>query len=561
MNPPAILPLSFDEARHERIARLVALIPGITIDRTQGQFFSRPFTEKDIEDAKTQIAKHAATSAQGPDRVSYVDIGMIPNDELVRLFRACVEARESPSAWLLAKIVGILKHHKPGDDPDSYRIIGLESDLLKTLTLLAAICLRAWMAKNDIIPQSQNSVGGPIFDWLRKVCSTLRYRVSLEDELSDEFCSLTGILAGDSASPDLWNAFLGNFRPPKHKDDIILDGTAIGNLEHADDMVLVSTSPEGMQLKLQCLENYSRENYILVNVSKTFMMLDGACPATVNSSTFTLNGTPIKWTDNYTYVGVTFASGHRNIFALHYEKKAAKAKSVAGSIFSVESFVGSLPPLQGLRLYNARVDSHLPAACKVAIDVAMPLLKPLQAVQHTFLQRLIGLNPRAMRAFLFSESGLLPLAYRRIILALRYLLYLLSLPSHHLAACAWKDSQQLFYGGKACWLGDLAIVIQKIPFKKPIFNPLDVDPESVKALIDEVALATAEHVDEALRNSSKARLLCGRKHQNEDGVLEHRALALRPYLLVPEPKHRKALVALLLADHTLAEVRLRYHPQ
>ncbi|KAF7973545.1 hypothetical protein HWV62_14906 [Athelia sp. TMB] len=281
-------------------------------------------------------------------------------------------------------------------------------------------------------------------------------------------------------------------------------------------------------------------------------------PFTINSSTFTLNGTPVKWTDNYTYVGVTFASGHRNIFTLHYERKAAKAKSVAGSIFSVESFVGSLPPLQGIRLYNARVDPHLTAACEVAIDVDMQLLKPLQAVQHTFLQRLIGLNPRAMRAFLFSESGLLPLAYRRIILALRYLMYLLSLPAHHYAACAWRDSQQLFHVGKACWLGDLAIAIQKIPFKRPIFNPLDVDLDNIKILIDEVALAAAKHVDNALQNSSKARLLRGRKHKNGDGIPEHRALALRPYLLVPAPKHRKALAALLLADHALAEVRLRY---
>ncbi|KAF7975406.1 hypothetical protein HWV62_9635 [Athelia sp. TMB] len=103
-----------------------------------------------------------------------------------------------------------------------------------------------------------------------------------------------------------------------------------------------------------------------------------------------------------------------------------------------------------------------------------------------------------------------------------------------------------------------AIAIQKIPFKRPIFNPLDVDLDNVKILIDEVVLAAAEHVDNALQNSSKARLLRGRKHKNGDGVPEHRALALRPYLLVPAPKHRKALAALLLADHALAEVRLRY---
>lgn len=84
----------------------------------------------------------------------------------------------------------------------------------------------------------------------------------------------------------------------------------------------------------------------------------------------------------------------------------------------------SLPPLQGLRLYNARVDPHLTAACEVVIDVDPPLLRPLQLIQHKFLQRLIGLNPRAMIVLPFPETGPLPLSYRRIILTLRYLLYL-----------------------------------------------------------------------------------------------------------------------------------------
>lgn len=39
-----------------------------------------------------------------------------------------------------------------------------------------------------------------------------------------------------------------------------------------------------------------------------------------------------------------------------------------------------------------------------------------------------GLNPRSIRAFLFFETGVACIAYRCIILALHYMLYVIELP-------------------------------------------------------------------------------------------------------------------------------------
>jgi hypothetical protein len=49
----------------------------------------------------------------------------------------------------------------------------------------------------------------------------------------------------------------------------------------------------------------------------------------------------------------TFASNSVNIFATHYTQKALKARSIANVTFAVESFVGTLPPFEGKRLYMA----------------------------------------------------------------------------------------------------------------------------------------------------------------------------------------------------------------
>jgi hypothetical protein len=119
-------------------------------------------------------------------------------------------------------------------------------------------------------------------------------------------------------------------------------------------------------------------NFLLVNAIKTLTMIFGPIPVDVCS--FHFNGVPIGFTDEYTYVGVTFASNFRNIFAKQYTVKALKARTIANSVFSIEYSVGSLPPLQGKHLYNARVDPHLTAACEIFPDDDLSLLAPLQKV-------------------------------------------------------------------------------------------------------------------------------------------------------------------------------------
>lgn len=258
-------------------------------------------------------------------------------------------------------------------------------------------------------------------------------------------------------------------------------------------------------------------------------------------------------------MGVTFTSTATNIFANHYINKAVKARSVANVTFCLESFIGSLPPADGKRIYNARIDPHLTSGCEVSLDVNMHLLAPLQKIQHTFIRRLIGLNPRAMCAVLFSETGILPLAYRRILLALRYLLYVCALPSNHLAHCALRECQALHRENRPSWLGDLMVVLRRIPYlRMDSFSPLTITTVSVTALIDNITASLQAHIDSTLLDASKARLLFGRMERNGDGMLVHDSLRLRHYLRVTVPDHRKALAGLLLSDNILADSQLRY---
>lgn len=156
LNPPAAMLEHFD-ADLKRLRDIMSdSIPTRTTDHTPEQFFSRPFEMADIEKMKRKIKDRSSKRAHGIDHVSYKKIVSIPNEALLKLFNYCVAEHSVPEDWFTTILVGILKMGKPGDDPDSYCLVGLECCLLKCLTLLIDMRIRAWADTYKIIPDSQN---------------------------------------------------------------------------------------------------------------------------------------------------------------------------------------------------------------------------------------------------------------------------------------------------------------------------------------------------------------------------------------------------------------------
>ncbi|KZP09143.1 hypothetical protein FIBSPDRAFT_676530, partial [Athelia psychrophila] len=126
MNPPKVIPKSFDGEAHECAEHIARIIPATTMDWSSDGYFSHPFSLAELEEVQQRIAKHPGKSATGPDSVSYDDISTIKNADLLALFQGCIDSAGVPSC------------------------------LLKTLTLLIALRFREWMSKEDIIPNTQN---------------------------------------------------------------------------------------------------------------------------------------------------------------------------------------------------------------------------------------------------------------------------------------------------------------------------------------------------------------------------------------------------------------------
>ncbi|KAF5335681.1 hypothetical protein D9611_009573 [Ephemerocybe angulata] len=197
--------------------------------------------------------------------LQHKEIFAMDNDCLLEVCNQCLETGEIPTSWLRTQLIGLCKKGKPRNDPRSYRTIGLESCMLKIMTMLINERLVEWAEGDNLIPPSQNGfragyrtnnnmfmlrcavdkaralgrplyvafvdmtntfpsmdqatlwlklrpwgAGGPLFDWLRKLYREMSYVVSHEGEVSEEFKADIGILIGDTCSPVLWALFMAD---------------------------------------------------------------------------------------------------------------------------------------------------------------------------------------------------------------------------------------------------------------------------------------------------------------------------------------------------------------
>lgn len=131
-------------------------IPLPTHNSSDDGYFSRPISIEEIVNIKAHVMEHNAWSATGADGVSYVDLLQVSNEELRELFQRCVDSCDAPQQWLTTILSAVGKPGKPLTDAENYRNIGLESCLLKMLTLLIDRRLQEWSDATGKVPPTQN---------------------------------------------------------------------------------------------------------------------------------------------------------------------------------------------------------------------------------------------------------------------------------------------------------------------------------------------------------------------------------------------------------------------
>ncbi|KAF5378897.1 hypothetical protein D9615_006858 [Tricholomella constricta] len=619
LNPPPILPPSFDSNQYQLNRILANLIPPSTTDQTPEKFFSSQWEEDDIAWVKDHLKKHSISSTPGEDNICYSAVMSIPNDDLVLLCNECIRLRDAPSIWCKSVVVGVLKKNNPAADPNSYRVVALESCVLKIVMLLIHKRITDWAESNQYIPQSQNGfranrrtndnpfilrcaweqarankeplfvaaidatnafpstdhpslwlklsrlgMGGPLFDWLRIIYEKMEYYVRHGTEESPLFKALIGLLTGDPASPVLWNLYMADLTMPPDIDDVHLAGNRISMMAQADDILIISRTADGLKRKLMVLETWCGRNFIIINLIKTVILIFGTLRPPI--PIFRLAGALLSIKPMEKYVGILISTDTNNPFEEHYTSKAGTARYCGHRIMATEDLTGRLTPKELKQLYMARVDCHLIHGCEISPDAEEVHVSKLEDVQISFLRRILNVHKRSMLVPLYTETGIMPLRPRRLLLTLRFLRYLVSLNNDRYAHIAFRASLELASRNKKSWAGDLKKALLKLPFRT---DPIDLESatvQSTKEYIDKIENEVSTWLQGVINTSDKLYLLRDRKEQRKDEAPKQITLHLRHYLsLVKTRAHREAITSVMLSTHMLAVEKLRWvehgHPR
>ncbi|KAJ7125760.1 hypothetical protein C8R43DRAFT_898115 [Mycena crocata] len=173
---------------------------------------------------------------------------------------------------------------------------------------------------------------------------------------------------------------------------------------------------------------------------------------------------------------------------------------------------------------------------------------------------MLGVRSQSLQAVLFSETGIWPIKYRRVHLALKNLCYLLELKHERPAWNTLQESLALARSSQISWINDLCIVLSRpyIPVELNISPEMDV--KTVEQAMKDVVKSMEAWIDDEIKMSARVcDILVGRLEMDKDTKkFVKKSLDFRHYLRVKQPEHRKALTKMVLSSHCLTVERRRW---
>ena len=132
--------------------------------------------------------------------------------------------------------------------------------------------------------------------------------------MSEFIRSTIGVKQGCPLSPTLFGIYIDELEAFLHEhiqdiDGCLLHQVLISILLFADDVVLLSSSPEDLQRKLDALSPFCDLWKFTVNLSKTKVMIFNGVNKT-SYFCFLFKGEEVEITNTYTYLGVHFSGPH-----------------------------------------------------------------------------------------------------------------------------------------------------------------------------------------------------------------------------------------------------------
>jgi ribonuclease HI len=442
------------------------------------QFLIEPFTWLEF---KTSLQSRKDTTP-GLDDIKYIlikNLHVNAQKLLLHIFNLLWESQTIPSAWKTQCVIPILKPNKPIDDCNSYRPISLSSCIGKIFENMLKLRLDYYTESNNILPSEQfgfrkgrsatESFTSLIADIKKSffhsvtVCAFLDIKgafdnvdpsilvhVLFEIGIPGKFCKwifnflhertmhvkfnnilhgprkvYKGTMQGATISPILYNIYTCQIKQYLKENNVQF-------LQFADDLLVytvnkdVNIAVNKLNSALSQIHNYYHHKLRLdVSSSKSSAMIfSKRCTLSFLNNDVMYNNQPLPWVESHKFLGVyldpklSFQKHINNIVG-----NASKGLNVLRSLAGVHW--GADPQILSM-LYKSLIRSHFDYSSLAYMSANSSVLRKLDIIQNKALRIITGAMCSTPIHVMQSETCIPPLAIRRLQLAERFCLKLVS---------------------------------------------------------------------------------------------------------------------------------------
>lgn len=278
-----------------------------------------------------------------------------------------------------------------------------------------------------------NGIVGNIYNIIKNLYAGVTLQVKHDNQLSSTFTSNNGVRQGDNLSPTLFNIFVNDLQfDPTTSAPVTLHTKLLTHLLYADDLLIISESPEGLQSSFNQLDSYCNKWHLHINPAKSQVMVIRNCPRPI-SYNFTIGPTDIAQCTKYRYLGLLISEdGTFTQAADELKAKASKALYKLKQITAKCSFPVKLQLklfdslVKPILLYNSEIwglhTKYLNSDKEPDYWLDLKRLdpSPFELFHHKFCKNILRLPLQTTNMMCKAELGRFPIIFDILLTSVKY---------------------------------------------------------------------------------------------------------------------------------------------
>ena len=457
----------------------------------------------------------------------------ITHSALLTIFNKCLETGKTPEEWANSIIIPIHKQGKDKSEPLSYRGISLMATSAKIFTSILNNRIKQYLETNNLLCEEQNGfrkgrscqdhifvlnsilrnriikkqatfacfidmakafdsvnhvllwdaltkagLKGKILETIKHMYSNIKASVNLDGHLTEWFKILGGVRQGDNLAPTLFAIFLNSLadKVKELKNGINVGESNIPILLYADDIVVMSESEEGLQLQLNTILEWTRDNRMMMNMDKTKIIHFRNNRKQQTKTNFTIGQETLEKCSSYKYLGLEInehLKAESQIEAL--TKSASKA---LGNLVSKYRNAKGLRFETYTKLYNSTI---VPIYHYGAEVWGYKEQHRINKIHERAMRMYLGVTNKTPLPSLYCETGWSKTITMRKIQMINFWLKIYNMNENRLTKKVFVEDYKLALLGSNNWNSDVKNILEEIE-ETDLFYGIGVEQKKKRRL-------------------------------------------------------------------------------